>query len=357
MARNALVDVPGIRVGHHTAIGDGFLTGTTVVLAPDRGMTAGVEVRGGGPGTRETDLLNPTAAVESVHALVFSGGSAYGLGTCTGVMDGLAERGIGLSVGTGPGEVVPIVPGAVIFDLGRGGDFRARPTAEFGRAALRAALQDEFSDDTGAAAVGSIGAGTGAVAGNLKGGLGQASVTLAGGVVVAALVVCNAAGSPIDPRTGDLLGARQLLPVDGPPPPVASAERLADLTEVVYRRPGGPVFSFGPEEAIEHTTLAVVATNANLTKSRCGRMATVAHDGMARALNPVHTMVDGDVVFGVATGGSGSSPPEPDLLEFHQILTAAADVVTRAIVRALLAARTTSTPGGTWPSWGDVVGG
>ena len=359
MSLNALVDVPGIRVGHHTATGDGYLTGTTVVLAPDGGMTASVDVRGGGPATHETDLLDPSAAVESVHALVLTGGSAYGLAACTGVMLALEERGIGLAVGAQPGELVPIVPGAALFDLGRGGEFRARPTAEFGRSALQAALDaDQANLESG-----SIGAGCGAVAGNLRSGLGQASVTLANGVVVAALVVCNAAGSPIDPGNGDLLGARHLLAVDGPRPSAVAADRLAALNEAVYRRPDRPVFAFDGDNPIQHTTLAVVATSARLTKSRCARMAAVAHDGMARAVNPVHTMFDGDLVFGVSTGGSGSGPgselagKEPDPLEFHEILTAAADVVTRSIVRGMLAVRSTSTAAGSWPSWMDLAHG
>ncbi len=363
MTRNALVDVPGIRVGHHTATADGHLTGTTVVLAPEGGMTASVDVRGGGPATHETDLLDPTAAVETIHALVLTGGSAYGLAACTGVMLGLEERGIGLPVGALPGELVPIVPGAALFDLGRGGVFRARPTADFGRAALESALSGGVTDeaaDPDDSMLGAIGAGAGAVAGNLKSGVGQASITLSSGIVVAALVVCNAAGSPIDPVTGDLLGARHLLAVDGPRPSPVAADRLAALTGVVYRLPDRPGFDFEGDNPIQHTTLAVVATSARLTKSRCAKMAAVAHDGMARAVNPVHTMFDGDLVFGVATGGvhsAGAAGKEPDPLEFHEILTAAADVVTRAIVRGMLAARSTSTTAGNWPSWTDLADG
>jgi len=357
---NALIDVHGIRVGHHTAVGDGFLTGTTVVLAPDGGMTAGVDVRGAAPGTHETDLLHPTASVQSIHALVLSGGAAYGLAACTGVMDGLAERGIGLPVGPGAGEVVPLVPGAVIFDLGRGGDFRARPTADFGRIALAAALGDG-SDGSQAArsdatAVGSLGAGTGAVTSNLKGGLGQASVVLPGGVVVAALAVTNAAGSPIDPTNGELLGARLLIPADGRPPGSPAAGPLEELLAITSRRPERPLFSAEQAQqaqAIGNTTLAVVATDAGLTKTQCNKLAAVAQNGIARALNPVNTMVDGDAVFAVATGGSDP----PDLLAFHEILTAAANVVTRAIVRALLGVAGTSTPAGQWSSWRDVAEG
>src|SRR6476469_4089598 len=164
---NSLLDITGLLVGQHTVIGDGAMTGTTVVLAPDGGMVAGVDVRGGGPATHETDLLEPTASVERIHALVLTGGSADGLAACTGVMNALAGQGIGLLVGPNPGEVVPLVPGAALFDLGRGGDFRARPTAEFGAAALAAARAGDVD-----VAQGNVGAGTGAVTGNLKGGIG-----------------------------------------------------------------------------------------------------------------------------------------------------------------------------------------
>src|SRR6478752_6266368 len=235
--RNALTDVRGIRVGHHTAIGGGFLTGTTVILAPDGGMAAGVDVRGGGPATHETDLLQPTASVERIHALVLTGGSAYGLAACTGVMNELADRAIGLQVGPRPGEVVPLVPGAALFDLGRGGDFRARPTAEFGAAALTAALAGRPVGATqGGVVQGNVGAGTGAVTGNLKGGIGTASVVLDGQITVAALVAVNAAGSPIDPASGGLLGARLLLPADGPPPPTPGAAARRTLLDITAPR-------------------------------------------------------------------------------------------------------------------------
>ena len=366
MTANALVDVPGIRVGHHTATGDGYLTGTTVVLAPDGGMTASVDVRGGGPATHETDLLDPSAAVESIHALVFTGGSAYGLAACTGVMLGLEERGIGLAVGAQPAELVPIVPGAALFDLGRGGDFRARPTADFGRAALEAALATGSPDTAGhqdpdGSMVGAIGAGAGAVAGNLKSGVGQASITLSNGIVVAALVVCNAAGSPIDP--GHRRPAGCAAPARRRRSSVhrrSRADRVAALTGVVYRRPDRPAFDFDGDNPIQHTTLAVVATSARLTKSRCARMAAVAHDGMARAVNPVHTMFDGDLVFGVATGGVGSAGAagkEPDPLEFHEILTAAADVVTRCHRPGNAGRALDQHHGRNWPSWTDLADG
>ena len=351
---NSLIDVEGIRIGHHTAVGDGFLTGTTVVLAPSAGMVAGVDVRGGGPATHETDMLHPTASVERIHAVVLTGGSAYGLAACTGVMTALADRGIGLPVGPGADEIVPLVPGAALFDLGRGGRFRARPTADFGALALAAALDPAAAADRASwgAAQGSDGAGTGAVASGLKGGLGGASLVLDSGVTVAALAVVNAAGSPINPRTGELWGARHLHPLDSATPPgVPGPDALRDL--LAATAPRGPGITFGAGAAgISHTTLVVVATDAALTKSQCGKLAAVAQNGMARAINPVHTMFDGDIVFGLATATAGS----PDAIGFHAITAAAADVVTRAIVRGLLAVSTTTTSVGRWPSWSDLAG-
>src|SRR5688572_18602511 len=188
---NALTDVPGLRVGHAALDGPGALSGTTVVLAPEGGAVAGADVRGAAPGTRETDLLHPGATAQRVHAVLLSGGSAYGLAAAGGVMARLEAAGIGFPV---TGGVVPLVPGAVVFDLGRGGDFTARPDAATGAAAYDAA-----SD--GPVRQGVVGAGTGAQAGGLKGGIGTASVVLDGGAVVAALAVVNAAGSPVDLTT------------------------------------------------------------------------------------------------------------------------------------------------------------
>ena len=203
-ATNTLTDVPGLRVGHHDRRGDGWLTGTTVVLAPPDGVVAGVDVRGGGPGTRETDLLDPRNVVERVHAIVLTGGSAFGLAAADGVMEALARDGIGFPVG-GPGEVVPIVPAAVVYDLGRGGDFGCRPDASFGAAAYAAASADPVRQ-------GVVGAGAGAQAGGLKGGVGSASARLADGAIVAALAVVNAAGSCVDPETGLLYASGVALP-------------------------------------------------------------------------------------------------------------------------------------------------
>jgi L-aminopeptidase/D-esterase-like protein len=351
---NGLTDVAGLRVGHHTAVGDGFLTGTTVILAPDGGMTAGVDVRGGGPATHESDLLDPTASVQRIHAIVLTGGSAFGLATCSAVMDELAADGVGLQVGPDPAAVVPLVPGAALFDLGRGGDFSARPNRDFGIAALA----DARRGGDGPVVEGSVGAGTGAVISNLKGGIGSASVVTGSGFTVAALVAVNAAGSPIDPATGELLGARLLHPADGPAPVLPDGAGRDALLAATAPRPPGIAFGGANSDevdpdaaAITNTTLAVVATDAALTKAECTKMAQVAQDGLTRAINPVHTMFDGDTIFGAATGTAG--PPETVAL--FEITAAAADVLSRAIVRAVLAARTTSTTVDRWPSWSDVA--
>ncbi|AZI58028.1 peptidase S58 family protein [Nakamurella antarctica] len=350
---NALADVAGIRVGHHTAIGDGYQTGTTVVLAPPGGMTAGVDVRGGGPGTRETDLLSPLATVEKVHALVLSGGSAYGLSAASGVAEALGQQGIGIAVGARADEVVPIVPAAVVFDLGRGGRFGARPTAEFGALAVTAAQENS---PTQMAAQGSIGAGTGSCTGRFKGGIGQASAVLPNGTIISALVVANATGIPFDPKSGALLGASLMRPEDGPTPSTPTEGDAAALRAVAAQIGVGladasAAVTAAAAESISHTTLGVVATDATLTKAQCAKMAGMAHDGLARAVNPVHTMFDGDLFFGAATG----ERPAPDPGELYHLFAAAGDVVTRAMMRAMLAAETTTTEAGCWPSYADTA--
>lgn len=333
---NSLVDVFGVRVGHHTARGSGQLTGTTAVLAPAGGALAGVDVRGGGPGTHETDLLDPRNAVDRVNAVVLSGGSAFGLVAAHGTMERLAARGEGVVVGAD--TVVPIVPAAAVFDLGRGGatDARARPDQGFGAAAYDAAFAP-----ASAAGIerGSVGAGTGAVAGGLKGGLGTASAVLADGTVVAALAVVNAAGSVLDPATGELYGQRHLLPAD-PAPTRPSPEELAAHTHDLTDNPAVSL----------NTTLGVVATDATLPKARCAKVAGVAHDGLARAIRPVHSMFDGDTVFCLATG----TRPEPDQSGLHTLLTTAADCMTRAIVDGVLTATSAHTSGGSWLSYRDT---
>ena len=198
-ARNDLTDVAGIAVGHHQRRGRGWLTGTTVVIPPP-GTVGGVDVRGGGPGTRETDLLDPKNMVSHVDAICLTGGSAYGLDAATGVMAFLEQQGRGFQIGAEPGRVVPIVPAAVIFDLGAAGRFDHRPDASFGRRAAEAASRRPVKQGT-------VGAGTGAHAAALKGGIGSASVVLDSGITVAALVVLNSGGSPVDPSTGMLWGA------------------------------------------------------------------------------------------------------------------------------------------------------
>ncbi|MEU2613126.1 P1 family peptidase [Micromonospora sp. NPDC007271] len=320
--RNTLTDVTGLRVGHHQRTGGGWLTGTTVVVAPPGGAVAGVDVRGGGPGTHETDVLDPRNLVERVHAIVLGGGSAYGLAAVPGVMDRLADAGIGFPVGTEPGQVVPIVPAAVLFDLGRGGDFRATPGPDFGAAAYDAATEAPVT-------LGTIGAGTGAVAGGIKGGVGSASAVVAG-VTVGALAVVNAVGSTLDPTTGELYGTRFGLAGEfaGLRPPDqrewAAALEAAQAPAAAGR---GVVESF-------HTTIGVLATDATLTKAQCQKLAGIGHDGMARAIRPVHSMFDGDTVFALAScAGPSLDPPA-----FNAVLAAAADAFTRAVAHGILAA-------------------
>jgi L-aminopeptidase/D-esterase-like protein len=327
---NALTDVPGLRVGHAALAGPGALSGTTVVLAPAGGAVAGADVRGAAPGTRETDLLHPGTTVQRVHAVVLSGGSAYGLAAAGGVMARLEAAGIGFPV---PGGVVPIVPGAVVFDLGRGGDFAARPDATTGAAAYDAAIDGPVEQ-------GVVGAGTGAQAGALKGGIGTASAVLDDGTIVAALVVANSAGSAVDQRTGELYGVGSGLPGEFP-----SIEVDAAALDELRRAPRPPGLGTA-------TTLAVVATDVTLDKAGCGRLATMGHDGLARAVVPAHTATDGDAVFGLST----AARPTPDLPGLVALQAAAADVVSRAIAHALLAAETVTTPAGTWRGYRDVVG-
>jgi L-aminopeptidase/D-esterase-like protein len=329
---NDLTDIAGLRVGHTTLIEPGWLTGCTVVL-PDRSAVCGVSVRGGGPGTRETDLLDPRNLVDRVDAVVLSGGSAFGLGVADGVMRHLYAAGRGWPMG-GPGEVVPIVPAAILFDLGRGGSWTSYPSPTDGEAACGAA-------EPGPVAQGTVGAGTGARAGGLKGGIGSASVVLSSGTTMAALVACNAVGSPMDLRTGGLLGARLGVDDEFADLPAVDPSRLAVFLsaraqEVAALRAG------------QATTIGVVATDATLTKAECAQLADVAHDGIARAVNPVHTAYDGDTLFALATG---DRPAPMGPLDIVELQTAAADCVSRAIAHALLAA--TSTAGLT--SWRDAL--
>lgn len=319
--------IEGFRIGHHTADGEGWLTGTTVVLA-DGGAVGGVDVRGGGPGTRETDLLDPRNVVERVHAVVLTGGSAYGLAAADGVMAALERDGLGFPVGPEPGQVVPIVPAAVIFDLGRGGPFGHRPTAEFGARAYAAASAER-------PASGVVGAGTGAVCGGLKGGFGYAERRLADGTAIGAAVAVNATGSPVDPVTGRLWadrGQRHPAPTE--------AERQALATAYAQVAPSLA------------TTIGVLLTDATLTKAQASRLATIGHDGMARAIAPVHSMLDGDTVFALASGRRpAADDPRGSLADFNRLLAVAADTFTDACRDALLAAEGR----GPWPAYRDLV--
>lgn len=309
-----LTAVAGLKVGHETLTGRP--TGCTVVLAGE-GVVGGVDIRGAAPGTRETALLAPEAAVDRVHAIVLAGGSAFGLDAAGGVMRWLEERGVGFPFG---GARVPVVPSAILFDL-RVGDPSIRPTADCGYRAAGAASDAPVRD-------GSVGAGAGATVGKLrgiahamKGGVGSAAIALDSGLVVAALVVTNGVGDIVDPATGRVLaGARA---DDGVT--LADARRLLRNGVGLTGRTG------------EQTTLAVVATNARLTKTEATRLAQMAHDGFARAIHPVHTPVDGDTIFTLATG---THPGPADMLLVGSL---AAEAVADAVVASAHAA--TGLPG------------
>ncbi|MFJ6025917.1 P1 family peptidase [Pseudarthrobacter sp. NPDC092424] len=303
-ASGSITDVPGIRVGNEQKTGDGWLTGVTVILPPP-GTVGSVDVRGGGPATHETDALDPTTTVRHVDAVVLTGGSAYGLATAAGAQRWCEEHGRGFAV---PGGVVPIVPAAAIFDLGRGGDFSARPTPEMGYAAIVAAAAQEEGREV---ARGNVGAGTGALIGRgkFKGGLGMASATLEDGIIVGALAVVNALGLPFRTTT--------LQPDPGH---------------------GAPL----------NTTLVVVATNAVLDVAECKRTASASHAGLARALNPSHTLADGDTVFCLATGGValGGSDEAARRIGMITLQSAAADVVRSAVLDGVARAEAVGTPAG-----------
>jgi putative pantetheine hydrolase len=323
--RNDLTDVEGLRVGHHHRIGRGWRTGTTVVLPPP-GTTGAVDVRGGGPGTRETDALDPRNVVSEVHAVCLSGGSAYGLATADGVMTWLAERGIGYPVGE-PSWVVPIVPAAVVFDLGRGGSFASRPDASFGYRATVAAARPRRP---AAVVEGSVGAGAGAVAGGIAGGIGSASIVLPGGPIVAALVVANGVGSVFDVRTGGLHGAPLLL---------RGELRLRRPSAAQVRAAAASLTPGTTAPPPLNTTLGVVATDIALSKAQLQKIAGAAHDGLARAVRPAHLMSDGDTFFALSTGALAPDTDDTDPVRaFNTVLAAVADVVTRAIVRAIVVA-------------------
>ena len=318
---NSLTDVAGIRVGHATRREAGWLTGCTVVVAPDAGAVAGVDVRGGAPGTRETDLLDPRNLVDRVNAVVLTGGSAFGLAAADGVVQQLYAAGLGWPMGE-PGQVVPIVPAAVLFDLGRGGEFANAPTAADGADAFAVASAE-------AVLQGCVGAGTGARAGGLKGAVGSASAVLDDGTTVAALVALNSFGAPHDERTGELLARRHGLGDEFAHLGVPSADELD-----AARARADAAYEGQPVRPGMATVIGVIATDATLTKAQCQKVSGLGHDGLARAIHPVHTLLDGDTLFTLATGERAA----PELPALHALMVAAGDCVTRAVGHAVLAA-------------------
>lgn len=315
---NAITDVPGIEVGQ--AHDPEALTGVTVILCR-KGAVGGVDVRGGAPGTRETDLLAPLNLVQKVHAVVLAGGSAFGLEAAAGVMKYLEEQRIGFETGA---AVVPIVPAAILFDLNIG---RAdvRPTAEMGYRAASAARPGPVEE-------GNVGAGSGASVGKLfgnrsamKSGLGTASVEIDAGVVVGAIAAVNAFGDVIHPQTGEIVAGARALELG--PLKIGQRGYFADTLATLKTLPGRAVLQFATKT---NTVIGVVATNARLTKPEATKMAQMAHDGLARVIRPAHTMLDGDTIFALSTGAK-----QADVTTLGAF---AAEVFAQACLRAVRAA-------------------
>jgi len=322
LVNRGITHVPGIRVGHFTLTERP--TGCTVVLVDGEGAVGGVSQRGGAPGTRETDLLDPLNMVDRVNAIVLAGGSAYGLDAAQGAVKYLEERHIGWNVGTA--GVVPIVPAAILFDLGFGGDPKIRPTADCGYKAATAA-------SNGAVPEGNVGAGAGATVGKMggparamKGGLGSASIALPNGLIVGAIAAVNAAGDVIDPATGKVVAGVR----------TEDGKALADVRALIR---SGAIGRAAPR-AGGNTTIAVVATNAKLSKADMSRIALMADDALARAIAPSHTTGDGDTVFALATNRWTGE------VNVSIVGALAADVLAEAIVRAV----STAEPLGGLPS-------
>ncbi len=325
-AGGCITDVAGIEVGHDTDTRRP--TGCTVILAKG-GAVAGVDVRGAAPGTRETDLLEPGNLVQEVHAIMLAGGSAWGLDTASGAMRWLEGQGIGFDIRVGK---LPIVPAAVLFDV-MVGDARIRPDAESGWRACEAASARPCAE-------GNVGAGSGAAVGKLfgidramKGGIGTASVTV-DGVTVGALIACNALGDVIDPDTGAVIAGARL----------PGKNKLLDTRRAILR---GELPK--PLLAGTNTTLGVIATDAVITKLQARKLAQMGHDGLARSINPVHTMSDGDTLFALGTGRAGKS------LGMMVLATMAAEATARAVVRAVLAARSVTAGTLTLPAARDLA--
>jgi len=323
----SITRVPGIEVGHFTDTRRP--TGCSVILARE-GAVGGVDVRGAAPGTRETDLLDPSNLVEKVHGIMLAGGSSWGLDAASGAVRWLEERGIGFDVVVGR---LPLVPSAVLFDL-LVGDMRVRPDAAAGYAACEAASRADPAE-------GNVGAGTGAAVGKIfgihnamKGGIGTASVTV-DGVTVGALIACNALGDVIDPDTAQVIaGAR-----------TDDGRQLRDTRRALLRGEAPK-----PLLAGTNTTIGVIATDATITKAQAHRLAVAAHDGLARSINPVHTMSDGDTLFTLGTGVSGKNPG------MMVLSTMAAEATAIATARAVRAARSLTTAEGLYlPCAGDLA--
>jgi len=313
-----LTQVQGLRVGHHTLTERP--TGCTVVLVDGDGAVGGVSQRGGAPGTRETDLLDPLNMVDKVNAVVLSGGSAYGLEAATGTVRYLEEKGVGWKVG--PAGVVPIVPAAILFDLPFGGKPHVRPTADCGYKAAAAASDGPVTE-------GNVGAGAGATVGKMgmnramKGGVGSAAIALPNGLVVAAIVAVNAVGDVIDPETGKVVAGVRTEDGKG----VADARKLL-RSGALLRRP--------QPRSGENTTIGLVATNAKLTKAEASRLALMGDDGFAKAISPSHTVGDGDTVFSLATGRWDGEA------NITVIGALAAEAMAEALVRAVSFAETSN---------------
>lgn len=318
--RNLITDVPGLKVGN--AEDSAVITGVTVVL-PDSPCIAAVDVRGGGPGTREIQVMDPENLVDRIDAVVLSGGSAFGLDAAGAVMNRLAHRGRGFAVGP---HHIPIIPAAILFDLMNGGNKHwgeEPPYRELGRSALDA-IDTDF-------ALGNAGAGMGATAGPLKGGLGSASLVLDDGTVVGALVAANPTGSVVmdDGRTFWAWALERDGEFGGNPPPGAPSPEAGTTATGL---PGA------------NTTIAVVATDAALSKGQAKRVAMMAQDGLARAIRPIHTPFDGDTVFALSTAGRSG---DVDPARLSQIGSAAADCLARAVARAVWHAK----PAGAYPAY------
>ena len=315
---NSITDVPGIKVGH--AQNESALTGCTVVLA-EGGAVGGVDQRGGAPGTRETDLLSPMHSVQEAHAILLAGGSAFGLNAAAGVMRYLEEKGIGINTGDAR---VPIVPGAILYDLGLG-DAQIRPDAEMGYQACRNASAEKPAE-------GNVGAGTGASAGKILGmrqatktGIGSASQEVGAGIIVGAIVAVNPFGDVVDPASGRILaGAR---PLKMPLQTEAADRVFLDTLNFLKTFAGRSILGIASRS---NTVIGVVATNAKLTKEETNKVAQMAQDGLARSIRPAHTMLDGDTLFALATGQKTAN--------VNAVGAYAAEVVAAAILNAVRAA-------------------